>query len=65
MPIISFILFFQVIEQSGVVEAHGLRFRNMPAVVTTAVAQMVSSKSVTCSEVASSGISFDLFVILL
>ncbi|KAI8527320.1 hypothetical protein RHMOL_Rhmol12G0066700 [Rhododendron molle] len=37
-------LAMEVIEQSGVVEAHGLRFRNMPAVVTTAVAQMGISK---------------------
>jgi len=33
-----------VIEQSGVIEAPGLRFRNMPAVVTTAVGQMGISK---------------------
>ncbi|KAF5939086.1 hypothetical protein HYC85_023345 [Camellia sinensis] len=30
-----------IIEQSGVIEFDGLRFRNMPAVVTTAVGQMV------------------------
>ncbi|XP_043703583.1 ran guanine nucleotide release factor-like [Telopea speciosissima] len=33
-----------VIEQSGVVEVHGLRYRNMPAIVTTAVGQMAISK---------------------
>ncbi|KAK3003628.1 hypothetical protein RJ639_019627 [Escallonia herrerae] len=33
-----------VIEQSGVFQAEGLRFRNMPAVVTTAVGQMAISK---------------------
>ncbi|PSS28732.1 Ran guanine nucleotide release factor [Actinidia chinensis var. chinensis] len=33
-----------VIEQSGVVEAGGLCFRNIPAVVTTAVGQMAISK---------------------
>ncbi|KAI7994351.1 putative ran guanine nucleotide release factor [Camellia lanceoleosa] len=33
-----------IIEQSGVIEADGLRFRNMPAVVTTAVGQMAISK---------------------
>lgn len=33
-----------VIEQSGVFEAEWLRFRNMPAVVTTAVGQMAISK---------------------
>lgn len=31
----------QVIEQSGVIEAPGLSYRNIPAVVTTAVGQMV------------------------
>jgi hypothetical protein len=30
-----------VIEQSGVIEAPGLCYRNIPAVVTTAVGQMV------------------------
>lgn len=35
---------FTVIEQSGVVEAGGLRYRNMAAVVTTAVGQMAISK---------------------
>ncbi|KAK3443038.1 hypothetical protein EUGRSUZ_B03429 [Eucalyptus grandis] len=33
-----------VIEQSGVVEAPGLTYRNIPAVVTTAVGQMAISK---------------------
>ncbi|GFZ06809.1 ran guanine nucleotide release factor, putative [Actinidia rufa] len=33
-----------VIEQSGVVEAGGLCFRNIPAIVTTAVGQMAISK---------------------
>ncbi|XP_061991878.1 uncharacterized protein LOC133709935 isoform X1 [Rosa rugosa] len=33
-----------VVEQSGVVEAPGLCYRNIPAVVTTAVAQMAISK---------------------
>ncbi|KAL6983495.1 hypothetical protein U1Q18_016881 [Sarracenia purpurea var. burkii] len=33
-----------LIEQSGVLEAGGLRFRNFPAVVTTAVGQMAISK---------------------
>jgi hypothetical protein len=32
---------FQVIEQSGVLEAPGLMYNNIPAVVTTAVGQMV------------------------
>jgi len=32
---------FQVIEQSGVLEAPGLKYNNIPAVVTTAVGQMV------------------------
>jgi hypothetical protein len=32
---------FQVIEQSGVLEAPGLMYNNMPAVITTAVGQMV------------------------
>lgn len=31
----------QLLEQSGVVEVPGLRYRNIPAVVTTAVGQMV------------------------
>ncbi|XP_034699376.1 ran guanine nucleotide release factor isoform X2 [Vitis riparia] len=35
---------FTVIEQSGVVEAGGLCYRNMAAVVTTAVGQMAISK---------------------
>ncbi|KAL5722727.1 hypothetical protein ACHQM5_006213 [Ranunculus cassubicifolius] len=30
-----------VLEQSGVFDAEGLRYRNMPAVITTAVGQMV------------------------
>ncbi|KAF9599157.1 hypothetical protein IFM89_035436 [Coptis chinensis] len=30
-----------VLEQSGIFEADGLRFRNMPAIMTTAVGQMV------------------------
>ncbi|CAL5443921.1 unnamed protein product [Camellia sinensis] len=33
-----------IIEQSAVIEADGLRFRNIPAVVTTAVGQMAISK---------------------
>ncbi|KAM7269029.1 hypothetical protein ACFE04_024526 [Oxalis oulophora] len=33
-----------LIEQSGVVEVPGLSFRNMPAIVTTAVGQMAVSK---------------------
>ncbi|KAK9286536.1 hypothetical protein L1049_014934 [Liquidambar formosana] len=33
-----------VIEQSGVFEANGLSYRNMPAVITTAVGQMAISK---------------------
>ncbi|XAR56015.1 hypothetical protein NMG60_11036288 [Bertholletia excelsa] len=33
-----------LIEQSHVIEAEGLRFRNMPAIVTTAVGQMAISK---------------------
>ncbi|GMN46989.1 hypothetical protein TIFTF001_016172 [Ficus carica] len=33
-----------VIEQSGVIEAPGLSYRNIPAVVTTAVGQMAISK---------------------
>ncbi|CAL5355092.1 unnamed protein product [Camellia sinensis] len=33
-----------IIEQSGVFEFDGLRFRNLPAVVTTAVGQMAISK---------------------
>ncbi|XP_042497322.1 ran guanine nucleotide release factor [Macadamia integrifolia] len=33
-----------VIEQSGVVEVHGLCYRNLPAIVTTAVGQMAISK---------------------
>ncbi|KHN12221.1 hypothetical protein glysoja_031569 [Glycine soja] len=35
---------FQVIEQSGVLEAPGLMYKNMPAVVITAVGQMAISK---------------------
>lgn len=34
-----------VIEQSGVFEANGLRYRNMPAVISTAVGQMSVSKA--------------------
>lgn len=34
-----------VMEQSGVFEANGLRYRNMPAVITTAVGQMSISKA--------------------
>ncbi|KAH7557628.1 hypothetical protein JRO89_XS11G0193100 [Xanthoceras sorbifolium] len=33
-----------LLEQSGVVEAPGLRYRNIPAVITTAVGQMAISK---------------------
>ncbi|KAF9625965.1 hypothetical protein IFM89_028351 [Coptis chinensis] len=33
-----------VVEQSGIVELDGLRFRNMPAIMTTAVGQMSVSK---------------------
>ncbi|KAL5722728.1 hypothetical protein ACHQM5_006213 [Ranunculus cassubicifolius] len=33
-----------VLEQSGVFDAEGLRYRNMPAVITTAVGQMSISK---------------------
>jgi hypothetical protein len=43
--IVGFCL-IQVIEQSGVsgvIEAPGLRYRNIPAVVTTAVGQMVNA----------------------
>lgn len=39
-----------MIEQSGVVEAGGLRYRNMAAVVTTAVGQMVYVPSIGCSQ---------------
>jgi len=35
---------FTVIEQSGVFEAEGLRYRNMPGVITTAIGQMAISK---------------------
>lgn len=41
----SFANHLQVIEQSGVVEAPGLCYRNTPAVVTTAVGQMVCAIS--------------------
>ncbi|KAJ4959698.1 hypothetical protein NE237_019608 [Protea cynaroides] len=34
----------KVIEQSGVVEVHGLHYQNMPAIITTAVGQMAISK---------------------
>ncbi|GFY88441.1 ran guanine nucleotide release factor, putative [Actinidia rufa] len=40
-----------VIEQSGVVEAGGLCFRNIPAVVTTAVGQMVYVANLRLKEV--------------
>ena len=40
--IVSFCL-IQVIEQSGMIEAPGLCYRNIPAVVTTAVGQMVNA----------------------
>lgn len=39
--IISIISQFQIIEQSGVFTAEGLKFTNSPAVLTTAVGQMV------------------------
>lgn len=42
MVIVSFYL-IQVIEQSGVIEAPGLCYRNIPAVGTTAVGQMVNA----------------------
>jgi hypothetical protein len=35
---------FTVIEQSGVFEVEGLRYRNMPGIITTAVGQMAISK---------------------
>lgn len=36
-------LLYQVIEQSGVFQADGLQFGDMPSVISTAVGQMVHS----------------------
>ncbi|KAF8399457.1 hypothetical protein HHK36_015322 [Tetracentron sinense] len=40
-----------VIEQSGIVEADGLRYRNTPAIITTAVGQMVYLANLRLKEV--------------
>lgn len=39
-------IFLQVIEQSGVIDAPGLCYGNVPSVVTTAVGQMVCAADV-------------------